>query len=681
MDLLETNVKFVRGVGEKRAALFKKLGVTTVRDLLYFFPRRYEDWVNVTPISGLTPGQTACVRAALAYHPSQNRTHGGTVLTRLTLTDGTGLLPVIFFNNRYVLPQLSEETEYLFYGKVEENGEGRLSMASPKFLPAEGNAYFHPVYRQTEGLSSRAVSTVVKTALTLFETALAETLDEEKRKAYRLPDLPEALRRIHFPQDFSEVEQARRRLIYDELLVLQLGLLTRGRREDETAVPVPDTALPEFLSRLPFSPTGAQTRSIRECLDDMAGMRPMRRLLQGDVGSGKTAVAAALIFCAARAGLQSALMAPTEVLARQHYATFLKFYEGAGVKVALLTGSTGAKARREILAALKAGDVDLLIGTHAVITPDVEFSSLALAVTDEQHRFGVNQRGALSGKGQSPHVLVMSATPIPRTLSLIVYGDLDVSVLDEKPAGRQEIDTFAVDSSFRERICRFLKKQLDEGRQAYIVCPLAQEKDDEDEEEKQTRLNAEKYMKELSSDVFAGYRTALLHGKMRPKEKEAVMADFTEGRTQLLICTVVIEVGVDVPNATVIVIENAECFGLAQLHQLRGRVGRSDEKSYCILISDAKSEAAKERFAVMTGTNDGFEIAKKDLELRGPGDFFGQRQSGLPEMKIADLMTDSRVMYVAQSDAKKILEDDPGLEKEEHKELAAAVSRLFAEIS
>ena len=683
MNVLDSDVKILKNVGERRASLLRKLGVVTVRDLIYDFPFRYEDWGATVPFTELTPGQTQCIRGNIAYRPSEARTPGGLLLTKATVTDGLRYVFLIFFNNPYVYKDLlDEDEEYLFYGKVELDRDGRFVMRAPRMLKAAGNDRLHPVYHAVTGLNSKAIEGLVKNALDLSRGAIADPLPEETRLKYALPPLSEALRKIHFPKDASDAAAARRRLIYDELLVLQLGILSEGRKADQgNATPIKPDALAAFWEKLPFTPTGAQVRAANECLNDMASTRPMRRLLQGDVGSGKTAVAAALIACAADSGCQSALMAPTEILAAQHYRTFQKFFEGTGVTVRLLTGSTKAKERREILEGLASGDVDLLIGTHAVITDQVVFKNLALAVTDEQHRFGVAQRGALSGKGKSPHVLVMSATPIPRTLSLIVYGDLAISVLDEKPAGRQEIDTFAVTPDFHERIYTFLKKQLDAGRQAYIVCPLAEETEDEDEDEKERRLSAEKYMKDLSSGVFKDYRTALLHGKMKPKEKDAVMANFVAGGVQLLICTIVVEVGVDVPNANVMVIENAERFGLSQLHQLRGRVGRGSEKSYCILISDAEGDAAKERFGIMTETNDGFKIAEKDLELRGPGDFFGARQSGLPDLRLSNLMTDSRVLYTAQRDAKAIIEKDPALTHPDHAALRAAVGRLFAEIS
>ena len=686
MQTPDVDIQYLKGVGEKRAALFRKLGVNTVRDLLYDFPFRYDDLRNPVPFTDLVPGETQCVRGSIAFRPSQGKTPGGMLITKATVTDGLRYLFLTYFNNRFIYKDLlDEETEFLFYGKVELDREGRFCMAAPKMFKAEGNDTLHPVYHATEGLSSKVIAGTVRTALDLFGDSLGDPLSADTRTKYGLPPLKDALRRIHFPQSEEDLAAARRRLIYDELLVLQLGILKEGQEiPSENVRAVSDAPLEDFFARLPFSPTGAQRRAAAECLSDMGDdCRPMRRLLQGDVGSGKTAVAAALVWCTAKAGYQSVLMAPTEVLANQHYKTFLRFFEGTQVQVRLLTGSTKAKERRETLALLESGAVDLLIGTHAVITEDVRFHDLALAVTDEQHRFGVNQRGALSGKGLSPHVLVMSATPIPRTLSLIIYGDLKISVLDEKPAGRQEIDTFAVDPSYRERIYDFVKKQVDAGRQAYIVCPLAEEQEDEDEAVFGTkaRLSAEGYRKELSEGVFRGYSTALLHGKMKPKQKDAVMADFAAGLTQILICTVVIEVGVDVPNANLIVIENAESFGLSQLHQLRGRVGRGTEKSYCILISDAEGEKAKERFGIMTETNDGFQIAERDLELRGPGDFFGARQSGLPDLRLANLMTDSRVLYTAQRDAKVILDRDPALTDPSHAALKEAVNRLFAEIS
>ena len=680
----ETDIRYLKGIGEKRAAQFKKLGIRSVGDLLYTFPRRYEDWKHVIPIKNAPRDEKVCFKAEVSYRPSVYLTPGGVTITKFSVTDGESVVLITLFRRgRYAAGEPVEGEEYLFYGKLQGGLGGYYEMTSPEFLPAEGQDYYHPVYALTAGLTAKTVTKAVMTALDYVKDEVPDTLPEETRTRYGLPKAEQALRMIHFPQSEEEIRAARRRLIYDELLVLQLGLL----KKNEAAVNTQAYAVADdgeaFFQRLPFSPTGAQRRAVKECLTDMAGAAPMRRLLQGDVGSGKTAVAAALIWCTAKSGFQSALMAPTEVLAQQHYATFTRFFEGTDIRVALLTGSTGAAERKRILAGLNDGSVDLLIGTHALITQNVSFRALALCVTDEQHRFGVTQRAALSAKGRDPHVLVMSATPIPRTLSLIIYGDLAISVLDEKPAGRQDVDTYAVTSDFHPRIHAFIKKQLDAGRQGYIVCPLVEEpeSEDDDEETKNRRISAREYMEELSSGVFKDYPTALLHGKLKPKEKDDVMRRFAAGEIKLLICTTVIEVGVDVPNANVIVIENAECFGLSQLHQLRGRTGRGSEKSYCILISDAKGDRARERFDIMTKTNDGFLIAEKDLQLRGPGDFFGARQSGLPELRIADLMTDSRIMAAAGRDAKRIVAQDPYLSAPEHSELRKSVERLFADIS
>jgi len=683
-DVMNMDIQYLKGIGKVRAEQFRKLGITTVGELLYTFPRRYEDWKNILPLKACKPDEQVCFKAVVSYRPSVYKTPGGMIITKLSVTDGECVVFMTFFGNKYVAEQLEEGEEYLFYGKLSGDIGGQFEMTSPRFCPAEGNEYFHPVYSLTAGLSSKIISSAVKNALTLYKDSIPDPISAETVTKYKLPSLGEALRLIHFPGSEAEIAAARRRLIYEELLVLQLGLLKRDDGAGTfNAYKINSTFAEEFYSLLPFTPTFAQQRSISECLADMSSDKSMRRLLQGDVGSGKTAVAAALIYCTAKSGFQSALMAPTEVLARQHFNTFSSFLAGTGINIALLTGSTKAKERKNILAALETGDISLLIGTHAVITDTVTFKNLALCVTDEQHRFGVIQRSSLSAKGRDPHVLVMSATPIPRTLSLIIYGDLSISILDEKPKGRQEIETYAVDSSYHKRIHAFIKKQLDEGRQGYIVCPLVEEKEEEneDEEAKNKRISAKEYMRELSAGVFRDYPTALLHGKLKPKEKDAVMSDFASGKTKLLICTTVIEVGIDVPNANIIVIENAECFGLSQLHQLRGRTGRGKEKSYCILISDAEGENASRRFDIMKKTNDGFKIAEEDLNIRGPGDFFGSRQSGLPSMRIADLMTDSKIMYAAGRDAKKILEEDPTLTLQKNSGLKKSVEKLFANIS
>lgn len=678
-DALQTDIRFLKGIGELRAKAFRKLGVFSVRDLLEFYPRAYEDWEHILPVFDAPLGENVCIAGTPVCPAVTRRTRLGHELTKTVISDKQGgLFEVIFFNNKYVSSSLKEGEDYLFFGKLRQNEHGSFAMDAPKFTKAENGSGLHAVYPQTAGLTSRIISAAVKSALDKYAAAITETLPADKTARYKLLSRAEAIKAIHFPQSQADVDAARRRLIYEELFTLQLALhLSRGTEREKTSCVIKEDKTGEFIERLPFTLTGAQKRTIGECVADMRKNVPMRRLVQGDVGSGKTAVAAALIYSAAKNGFQSVLMAPTEVLAKQHLKTFERFFAGTGITLALLTGSTAAKERRKILASLQSGELQLLIGTHAVISAGVAYKDLGLVITDEQHRFGVNQRAALREKGNSPHVLVMSATPIPRTLSLIIYGDLDISVIDEKPAGRQPIDTFAVTSDYHARLYAFIKKQLNKGRQGYIVCPLVEE----NEENPSERIAAEAYVEELSGTVFRDHSVGLLHGKMKQKEKDDVMARFASGEIQLLICTVVIEVGVDVPNANIIVIENAECFGLSQLHQLRGRIGRGCEKSYCVLVSDAKNDYARRRFETMCTTDDGFKIAEEDLSLRGPGDFFGARQSGLPQMKLADLMSDSRILYAASEDAKKILAEDPCLCAPEYAAIKETAGSMFADIS
>lgn len=674
---LDKNIQYLKGIGEKRALLFNKLGIFTVGDLLSFYPRAYENWNDLTLFKDAPEGEDICVRATVISPVSAYSTGMNTVYTT-ALYDGDTILSVNFYNNKYVSSQLKEGNDYLFFGRIAVNKRGDRELRSPKFAREEKSDKYHPVYRQTEKLSSGIIGSAVKTALALYANEIPEPLPASQLTHYRLPGAAEAIRAIHFPETEEELAAARRRLIYEELLILQLGILSAGKNKTEhTDFSVQEDYSREFAALLPFRMTNAQERAVRECVADLGRDVPMRRLLQGDVGSGKTAVAASLIYTVVKNGGQCALMAPTEVLAAQHEATFGKLFANTGIRVCLLTGSMTAKNKRLVREKIAAGEADLVIGTHALITEDVQFRSLALAITDEQHRFGVTQRAALRGKGRSPHVLVMSATPIPRTLSLIIYGDLDISVLDEKPAGRQLIKTYKVTSAYHERLYAFIKKEIAAGHQCYIVCALVEES----EETAKDRISAESYSKELSDTVFRDYRTDLLHGKMKPKTKDEVMERFKNGETDILICTVVIEVGIDVPNATVMVIENAECFGLSQLHQLRGRVGRGGSQSYCILVSDSKNEKTSERLEVLCSSNDGFRIADEDLKLRGPGDFFGSRQSGLPALKIADLMGDTKILYAARNEAEKLLQADPSLSRPENKPLRERVSALFADIS
>ena len=671
----DVHIQYLKGVGPARAKLFEKLGITTVSALLRFFPRTYENWKDTVSILEAAPDTQVCIKAIVAQMPEEHRTAGGKILTKTTATDGTWVMTLTFFNNRYVKNQLEEGQEYLFFGKIQDSVYGGREMLSPRFVKAEGGTGLHPVYHQTQSLNAKAIAKCVRTALDSYSSLLPETLPEELIKKYRLLPLREAVEKIHFPQSEDDILAARRRLIYEELLVLQLGLLRiRSDKAQADAVALPTDFTPEFFSLLPFSPTGAQQRAVAECVADMQKTKPMNRLLQGDVGSGKTAVAAALVYTAVKNGMQAAVMAPTEVLAEQHAKTFADFFKGTCVRCALLTGTVGAAQKKHLKAALKAGEIDLLIGTHAILQADVEFSNLGLVVTDEQHRFGVEQRAALRSKGIAPHTLVMSATPIPRTVALVIYGDLDISILDELPKGRKPILTYAVDTSYRKRLYAFIKKHIDDGGQGYIVCPLVEEGETD-------RVSAQALYEKLSADEFKNYRVGLLHGKIKPKEKEDIMRRFASGEIQLLICTVVVEVGIDVPNSSVMLIENAECFGLSQLHQLRGRIGRGLRQSHCVLVSDAKNEVSQRRFQVLCDTNDGFRIADEDLQLRGPGDFFGARQHGLPSLKIADLATDSRILHTAQSDARRILSEDPDLKMQENQGLRDAVGQLFADIS
>lgn len=677
-DIIKTDIRFLKGIGEKKAASFKKLGIETVWDLLTFYPRAYEDWLNTVAINDAEENETVAVKAIIVTRPVPIRTRSGKIMYRTCATDGKGMMTLTFFNNRYVVDDLKENDELIFFGKMRINDMGGKEMVSPRYEKAEKGEYLHPVYNQTFSLNSKAIGKAVKTALEAFGDKIYETLPNEQIMKYKLTGLLQSLKNIHFPKSENDIKSARRRLIYEELLILQLGILSHGKKsDDKTDYIVENDCTDEFISRLPFELTGAQKRSIKECISDMKMHSPMRRLLQGDVGSGKTAVAATLMYTTVKNSYQCALMAPTEVLARQHFDTFNKFFEGTGINIVLLTGSITAKNKRLIKEDILSGKADIVIGTHAVITDDTVFKNCALVITDEQHRFGVNQRAALRKKGDSPHVLVMSATPIPRTLSLIIYGDLSISVLDEKPKGRKDVKTYKVPSHYHERLYAFIKKEVKMGHQCYIVCPMVEE----NEEVESDRKSAEEYYELLSKTVFSDITCAVLHGKMRQSKKDEIMADFKNGEIDVLICTIVIEVGIDVPNANIIVIENAECFGLSQLHQLRGRVGRGDAQSHCILVSDTKSEDSEKRFGILCDTNDGFRVAEEDLKLRGPGDFFGARQSGLPDLRIASLMTDSRILYAAREEAEKMLADDPFLEKREHLMLKNKISALFADIS
>ncbi|MBE6768531.1 MAG: ATP-dependent DNA helicase RecG [Ruminococcaceae bacterium] len=670
----DTSVRYIKGVGEKMAAAFARLHIHTVEDLLRHFPRAYEDWSQVVRIADAPVGESCCVRATVLTDVQTNFIRKGMTLFKFTASDGKNGMQVTLFNNKYLANRIKRGREYLFFGTV-TSGYARYEMASPLIEEVSGAMRIHPIYRQTEGLTTRTIAKTVEKVLPTLSTA-ADILPPALIARYGLCTAAYAYQNIHFPRDREALSTARRRLVFEELLLLQLGLLRlKGRTRAVAGTPVATDASEEFWSLLPFTPTGAQRRAVADCVRDMQGGAPMSRLVQGDVGSGKTAVAAGVAYTVIQNGGQVAMMAPTEILAEQHAKTLEKLLTPAGIRVGKLTGSMPAAEKRAVREGLANGTVQLVVGTHALISDGVEFSRLGLVITDEQHRFGVAQRARLAEKGENPHLLVMSATPIPRTLALIIYGDLDVSVLDELPPGRQPIATFAVDSGKRARAYGYVKKHLDEGRQAYVVCPLVEEG-----EEGSDLAAATETVAELQQGALKGYRTALLHGRMKGAEKEAVMSAFARGEVDVLVSTTVIEVGVDVPNAVIMVIENADRFGLAQLHQLRGRVGRGEYASTCILISDAQNEEARRRLRVMCQTTDGFRIADEDLQLRGPGDFFGNRQHGLPQLNIADLMSDAALLGAARRAAEELLRKDPLLSAAEHRPLVEAVERLFARV-
>lgn len=675
MNYLDKDIRFIKGVGEKKAQLFAKLGIFTVGALLSFYPRRYEDWSQTVMAAEAMEGENCCIRATLVSAVREHRIRKGMTLYKCDFSDGKTLIHVTLFNSPYAASALQMYEPYLLFGKVEKNLTA-AAMSAPRIERAVEGQGLHPVYHATEGLSTKAISAAVRGALEGMDAAgFQEVLPKTVLENYHLAPIDFALQNIHFPGNQKVLDAARRRLIFEELLVLQLGLIKMKQRTKVfSPISVQEDYSDDFYRLLPFEPTGAQKRVVKECLKDMAQDVPMNRLVQGDVGSGKTAVAAGVIYSAVRNGCQCAFMAPTEILATQHYQSLTGLLEGTGIRVALLTGSTPAAEKRYMKGRLMEGEIDLMIGTHALLQNDVEFKALGLVVTDEQHRFGVKQRAALAEKGTNPHLLVMSATPIPRTLAMMIYGDLDLSVIDEMPKGRKAIDTFVVSSAYHQRIYKFIRAALEEGRQAYIVCPLVEEGESD-------LTPAKEYAAQLRSEVFAGCQVGLLHGKMKPKEKEKVMAAFTDGTISILVSTTVVEVGVDVPNAVIMLIENADRFGLSQLHQLRGRVGRGQHQSYCILISDNKGETAVQRLSIMKQTNDGFLIADADLKLRGPGDFFGHRQHGLPDLKIADMLEDMETLREAQACARALLEQDYALQKPEQHALAVSVNRLLEQIT
>ncbi|MBO6141231.1 MAG: ATP-dependent DNA helicase RecG [Ruminococcus sp.] len=670
---LDKPITYLKGVGPKKSEYYKKLGIETVYDLLYHFPRRYIDFSSPVAIADAPRDESCVIKAELVKKLSAAVVRSGLSIFKAVLTDGQSDITLVMYNNRFGFEKLVVGREYCLYGKV--TGDlVRKEISSPLILDMTSGEAVEPVYQLTEGINQFALRQSVRNALSSLGDFIYEPLPKWVMREYNLCALGYALENIHFPTDMNTCALAKRRLVFDELLTLSLGMrLLKDKSREQSGCVMDKRDISAYYSSLPFELTGAQKRAVSEVTEDMCRQSPMNRLVQGDVGSGKTAVAAGAAYFAYLNGFQTAMMAPTEILASQHYETLSRFLEPLGVKCALLTGSLTPKKKQALKDEIEAGEYSVVVGTHALVQESTRFKRLGLVITDEQHRFGVRQRAALSDKGENPHKLVMSATPIPRTLALMIYGDLDLSILDELPAGRKKIETYAVTGKLRERAFGFVKGELDKGRQAYIVCPMI------DENEAVELANVKSYAKELSEGFFSGYQIGLLHGKLKPDKKEKVMRNFKDKKTDILVTTTVVEVGVDVPNATCMVIENADRFGLSQLHQLRGRVGRGEYSSYCILITDNVNEDSRKRLKILSKTSDGFAISEEDLKLRGPGDFFGARQHGLPKMKIADMSEDIDVLKQAQHCAAEILRRDEKLKSPENKGLKELIDRLFAQ--
>ncbi len=679
-SILKKSVKYLKGVGESRAVLYHNLGIFTVEDLITHFPRDYEDRSNLKKIAFLADGETCSFEGVIASAVSESRPRRGLSIYKVLIKDETGLIIATWFNQHYIKNVFSEGDAYVFYGKISRRFRS-FEVQNPVYEKMDNGEMKNtcrivPVYPATARLTQNVIRSTIRNALELVMGNLEDILSPRIRSRYLLSEINYSLQNIHFPRSEDDFRNARYRLVFEELLLLQLGLLNIKNSLEGSVKGIQFRPLEEmqgFMDSLPFKLTNAQTKVFKEIENGMESPKVMNRLVQGDVGSGKTIVAVLALLKAVKSGYQGTLMVPTEILAEQHFGSINGLLEGWGIRVALLTGSQTRKQKTEILENIKSGVIDVVIGTHALIEDDVKFDRLGLVITDEQHRFGVRQRAILSQKGENPDVLVMTATPIPRTLALILYGDLDISIIDELPPGRKPIETYEADAGMRERINRFIRKKVSEGRQVYIVCPLVEDSDTIDAKSAQDTADS------IAKKDFCDLKVGLIHGKIKSKDKDSIMKAFVQGDIDILVSTTVIEVGVNVPNATVMVIENAERFGLAQLHQLRGRVGRGEHQSYCILYNEGKTEVSKERMKVMQKTNDGFVISEKDLELRGPGEFFGTRQHGIPDLKIANLYRDMEILKKAQEAAFEILKNDRLLEKDENTMLKNKVTERFKE--
>ena len=672
---LNKDVKYIKGVGPNRVKLLNKLNIFTLKDLITYYPRTYENRGIAKNIIECRDGEETLICGVACGRISEVRLKGKT-MQKLIIRDETGTATITWFNQSYLKNMFEVGKEYKFYGKI-SNMFGKISMTSPVFDKqgeSKNTGKIIPIYPLTYNLSQNTIRKIIQNGLEEIEGNLKEVLPNYILKEFNLQEINEATSNIHFPKEFKDFENAKNRFVFEELLSVQLALLElkNGYQKEETGIQFSKEAkMSDIINKLPFKLTNAQRRVLEEIDNDMESSKPMNRLLQGDVGSGKTVISMCAAYKAVKCGYQAAIMAPTAILATQHLENFKKIFDGLGIKCELLISAMTKKKKTELLQRLENGEIDILIGTHALLQENVIFKKLGLVVTDEQHRFGVKQRTTIVEKGQNPDVLVMTATPIPRTLALILYGDLDISIIDELPPNRKKIDTFAVPKSMEERVNNFIKRQVDEGRQAYIVCPLVEENEESD------LKSVEKLYEKSKTETFPEYKVEYIHGKMKAKDKDIIMEKFKNKEIDILISTTVIEVGVDVPNSNIMVIEDAQRFGLAQLHQLRGRVGRGEYKSYCILKYEGKSETIRKRMKVMCDTNDGFIISEKDLELRGAGDFFGTMQHGIPEFKIANLFEDMQTLKIVQNLAMQIILDDPKLEKEENKLLRELIKDKF----
>lgn len=659
------SIRIFQGIGEKRLLAFHRLGIDTVFDLITYFPRRYEDRSIIKPISQVQDGETVCVETIIASDPTLARIRRGLEIVKFRAVDDSGMIDISYFNQSYIRTQFHKGDSVRFYGKIQIKNR-HVTMTNPVADHLDKTSHqtgsITPVYKTTQGLTQNNIRNTMEQALSIAHE-IPELLPQDVLDEFDLCPCGDAFIQIHRPDDYGKLEYARNRFVFEEFFRLCITMqYLKQSHQDTPGIQMSKTDETDFLKTLPYSPTGAQMRAIKEIRQDMESGCAMNRMIQGDVGSGKTLVASYAAWVCCRNGCQCAMMAPTEILAEQHYRTFLKQLSPYGIQIALLTGSTPAGEKREIKKRLAEGTIHFVIGTHALFSEDVEYDNLALVITDEQHRFGVAQRNKLVQKSANAHVLVMSATPIPRTLALMIYGDLDVSVIDEMPPGRQPIETYAVNSTYRPRLNAFIQKTVEAGRQVYVVCPAI-------EDNEAFPLTTVEEHKQALKRALPQVRIAMVHGKMKDQEKDRIMRSFSEGEIDVLVSTTVIEVGVDVPNAALIIIEDADRFGMSQLHQLRGRVGRGDAQSYCILVSDTANDNAVERLKMMTKTQSGFEVAEKDLAMRGPGDFFGDRQHGLPPIRIADLCTDMSILQQAQSSAMDLIRKDPDLSHPDHREL------------